>query len=511
MPSQEEIEEAGGHMEWRALLLEQFNLEPHPTDSVMPARRFWPIHTAARKRVLSVFPIPQILPPSKYVLQDAPKPVVCWNRLVKAPSGPPGLSIANEEKRDATQSAKGLGESNGKVATDGKASPIKEVAAQVSAPDTGAGNVTSTHEPLSAGSTVSSQSVSPSEDVVMAEIPASSSPEPLERRLSDADVTMAAEAQPSPILREHNAQAAAPPVSDSASAKKRKRDDGNSEEDLPPAKRTINSKPSATTSSNKASSLSSQIKPMGTNQVPSPLGRPLHLLKDSPFPSPDDFTISRPIAREDIFRLWSQLSEFFSPQSLRARFKDLEADALFCKLTTSENLRGIEAHRANPNRQEGSYETWKRRVMVEWRLVPSPLRSSVTVVRDKATGKKKIKSSRAFNHKWSVRKFQKKRKEKRIGQSGMVVAEQPEEEENLGVLLPKGMPRKPEVILGWRLKGPRVVFGRILPGGGLSGREASGIWTGPVVPAEYVITSHAAGWTGQPLVGERVWIRMFLL
>ncbi|KAF9027629.1 hypothetical protein BDZ89DRAFT_1066740 [Hymenopellis radicata] len=81
----------------------------------------------------------------------------------------------------------------------------------------------------------------------------------------------------------------------------------------------------------------------------------------------------------------------------------------------------------------------------------------------------------------------------------MVVAEEAEEEEDVGVLLPEGMPRKPEVDLGWRLKGARAILGNILPGGGLYGREAY-IWSGRVVLAQRVNYTRAAGWTGQPLV-----------
>ncbi|KAF8913600.1 hypothetical protein CPB85DRAFT_1298465 [Mucidula mucida] len=505
MPSQEEIEEAGGHMEWRALLLERSHLEPHPIDWVMPARRFWPIHTAERKRVLSVFPIPQTLPPSEYMLQDAPKPVVCWN--IEVSSKPPVQSRAKDkeqiaEKRDAAQGkvvTREEVESNGKVVTGGRAAPMEEVAAQDAEI-----SVASTCEPLSAGSTVSSQPASPSkdEDVVMAEAPACSSSAATERQPSDVDVLMAdppTEGQPSPILREHNAQATLPLVSDSAPAKKRKRDDENSEDDLPPAKRTIDSKPSANgTSSKKASSLS-QVTPKGTNQIPSPLGRPLYLGKNSPFPSPDDLVVPRPVTEEDLIGFLCKLDQVIPAQKIRSCLVRIEADPLFCRIRSLLNIRGSRAHRRNPSRRERDVHKWKQRVMADWHLVPSPLRSSVTLTCDEATNKYEFQRSCAFNHKWTVDKFLEESKKQSGEPGGTVVVAEPEENEHLGVLLPDGMPREPKAIQGWRLKGPNAVFTKILPGGRLMGREASAFWTGPAVSA-MCLSDRAAGWTGQPLL-----------
>ncbi|KAF8913609.1 hypothetical protein CPB85DRAFT_1298494 [Mucidula mucida] len=487
----------------------------------MPARRFWPIHTAERKRVLSVFPIPQTLPPSEYMLQDAPKPVVCWIRPIgwniEVPSKPPVPSRANDkeqiaEKRDAAQGkvvTREEVECNGKVVTDGRAAPIEEVAAQDSVPGAEI-SVASTCEPLSAGSTVSSQPASPSkdEDVVMAEAPACYSSAAPERQPSDADVLMADppdEGQPSPILREHNAQATLPLVSDSAPAKKRKRDDEISEDDLPPAKRTIDSRPSANgTSSQKASSLS-QVTPKGTNQIPSPLGRPLYLRKNSPFPSPDDLVVPRPVTEKDLIGFLCKLDQVIPAQKIRSCLVRIEADPLFCRIRSLLNIRGSRAHRRNPSRRERDVHKWKQRVMADWHLVPSPLRSSVTLTCDEATNKYEFQRSCAFNHKWSMDKFLEETKKQSGEPGGTVVVAEPEENEHLGVreylgvLLPDGMPREPKAIQGLRLKGPNAVFTKILPGGRLMGREASAFWTGPAVSA-MCLSDRAAGWTGQPLL-----------
>ncbi|KAF9027637.1 hypothetical protein BDZ89DRAFT_1066754 [Hymenopellis radicata] len=476
-------------MEDRALLVALLYLEPHPLDSLLPARRFWPIHIGKRKRVLSVFPVPQTLPPSKYMLQDAPTPVLCWNRpFPKLPAGLrllPMPSIAKGqrkeqvvEKRAAQQgkvTAKGRVESKRKLAARGMGPPIGKVAAQDNAICNGAGVIASAVEPLSSGSTLPSQPASSSrdKDIVMAEVPACSSPAASERQPNDADTAPAT-------------------VSDSAQAKKRKHEDDDSDDvfRVPPARRaqwTIEWKPSASAQTKKAPGLPLIIR-NGTNQIPSARGRALHLPKHSRFP---------PLRQ--VVNSLSLTKKIELPNGYISCYEDLGVEPLLYKLESLANMQGIERHR-NPNRQKMDWGTWRRLVMANWVLVPSPLRESVTCSHNEATGECEFASSCALNHKWSVEEFEKVRKEKRSDPAEMVVAEEAEEEEDVGVLLPEGMPRKPEVDLGWRLKGARAILGNILPGGGLSGRQASGIWSGPVVQAQQVDYTYAAGWTGQPLV-----------
>lgn len=507
-------------MEWRASLLERFNLKSHPIDWFMPARRFWPIHVAKRKRALIVFPIPQALPPSRYMLQDAPRPVLCWNRPIKIPAGlrllpMPSLAKGKGQKveeKNATQSkvaTKGKGDTKGKLATRGKAASIRK-AAQHNATRKSAGVIAPNCNVLNSSSVLPSGQPKPSSeanDIVMTESPPCP---PSKHQPCDADVVMAdspAEGKQNPALQEHNAQTAVETASDNAQGQKRKREDNDSDDAprVPPARRRrmVFSFDAFHSAQSKEAAPPRRVRSEATNQVTSTRGQPLYLPKVSPFPHPDDLIIPKPIEAEHLDHVVTSLSlanKIELPNGRISCYEDLGVEPLWRRLQSLANTQGIERHRTNPNRQETKSGTLRSLVKANWIMVPSPLRRSATISLDEDTGEYKIMNRRAFNHELSVKQFEKECKEKSSGQPAMVVAAQPEEEEDLGVVLPEGMPRKPEVDLGWRLKGPRAVFCSILPGGGLSGREASGIWTGPVVSAQRVNYTRAAGWTGQLLI-----------